>query len=237
MLSLRQDGVLRRWALLSSSACHGLLGPQLAHVFPGAQPDDDVVVITQSYTCLQKGSLVCCCVSIYCLRVGYRWKYTTTKEERAGVPYCASPCARTLAVCLGVDLWVRVSTCCSHAERMATPRPRVGQPAWVAEPSLADGAVYALGQVTDQKGEACEVQLTGAAEPIQVPATSCWPVNEPGSHALHDLTELHFVHEAALLAHVSERYKGGSIYTYVGPTLVSLNPFRELPGVYGEEAC
>ena len=144
------------------------------------------------------------------------------------------PVARTLAVCLG---WTWVSTSCSHAERMATPRPRVGQPAWVAEPSLADGAVYALGQVTDQKGEACEVQLTGAAEPIQVPATSCWPVNEPGSHALHDLTELHFVHEAALLAHVSERYSGGSIYTYVGPTLVSLNPFRELPGVYGEEAC
>ena len=69
------------------------------------------------------------------------------------------------------------------------------------------------------------------------PATSCWPVNEPGSHALHDLTELHFVHEAALLDHVRERYSGGSIYTYVGPTLVSLNPFRELPGVYGEEAC
>lgn len=120
---------------------------------------------------------------------------------------------------------------------MATPRPRVGQPVWVAEPSLTDGAVYTLGQVTDQKGEACEVQLTGAAEPIQVPATSCWPVNEPGSHALHDLTELHFVHEAALLDHVRERYSGGSIYTYVGPTLVSLNPFRELPGVYGEEAC
>ena len=135
-------------------------------------------------------------------------------------------------------IWVpRTWVLLQHAERMATPRPRVGQPAWVAEPSLADGAVYALGQVTDQKGEACEVQLTGAAEPIQVPATSCWPVNEPGSHALHDLTELHFVHEAALLAHVSERYSGGSIYTYVGPTLVSLNPFRELPGVYGEEAC
>ena len=120
---------------------------------------------------------------------------------------------------------------------MGTPRPRVGQPAWVAQPSLADGVVYALGQVTDQKGGECEVQLTGAAEPIRVPATSCWPVNEPGSHALHDLTELHFVHEAALLDHVRERYSGGSIYTYVGPTLVSLNPFRELPGVYGEEAC
>ena len=120
---------------------------------------------------------------------------------------------------------------------MGTPRPRVGQPAWVAQPTLADGAVYALGQVTDQKGGECEVQLTGAAEPIRVPATSCWPVNEPGSHSLHDLTELHFVHEAALLAHVRERYSGGSIYTYVGPTLVSLNPFRELPGVYGAEAC
>jgi len=120
---------------------------------------------------------------------------------------------------------------------MGTPRPREGQPAWVAQPSLADGAVYALGQVTDQKGGECEVQLTGAAEPIRVPATSCWPVNEPGSHALHDLTELHFVHEAALLAHVRERYSVGSIYTYVGPTLVSLNPFRELPGVYGAEAC
>ena len=118
---------------------------------------------------------------------------------------------------------------------MATHRPRVGQPAWVAND--AEGAVYALGQVTGQKCEACEVQLAGAAKPIQVPTASCWPVNEPGSHALHDLTELHFVHEAALLAHVRERYSRGSIYTYVGPTLVSLNPFRELPGEYGQEAC
>ena len=120
---------------------------------------------------------------------------------------------------------------------MATPRPRVGQPAWVSTPALADGAVYALGQVTGQTGDACEVRLAGAAEPVQVPAASCWPVNEPGSHVLHDLTELHFAHEAALLAHVRERYSGGSIYTYVGQTLVSLNPFRELPGVYGKEAC
>ena len=70
-----------------------------------------------------------------------------------------------------------------------------------------------------------------------MPSASCWPVNEPSSHELHDLTELHFVHEAALLAHVRERYSVGSIYTYVGPTLVSLNPFRELPDVYGAEAC
>ena len=137
---------------------------------------------------------------------------------------------------LWVSVWGRAREV-SALQRMGTPRPRVGQPAWVAQPSLADGAVYALGQVTDQKGGECEVQLTGAAEPIRVPATSCWPVNEPGSHALHDLTELHFVHEAALLAHVRERYSAGSIYTYVGPTLVSLNPFRELPGVYGAEAC
>ena len=150
---------------------------------------------------------------------------------RAGVMYreCTPQCQIK-------SVWARPAAA-TRVSAMATPRPRVGQPAWVAEPSLADGAVYALGQVTGQEGEACEVQLTGAAEPIQVPAASCWPVNEPGSHALHDLTELHFVHEAALLAHVRERYSGGSIYTYVGPTLVSLNPFRELPGVYGADGC
>ena len=118
---------------------------------------------------------------------------------------------------------------------MTTPRPKAGQQAWVAEPRLAESAVYALGHVKAHTGETSEVQLEGASETLEVPSASCWPVNEPSSHELHDLTELHFVHEAALLAHVRERYARQRIYTYVGSTLVSLNPFRELPGEYGEQ--
>ena len=106
----------------------------------------------------------------------------------------------------------------------------------MAEPSLAESSVYVQGRVIAQVGETCEVEGVGADGATgSVPVASCWPVNEPGSHELHDLTELHFVHEAALLAHVRERFEHGRIYTYVGPTLVSLNPFRELLGEYGEE--
>ena len=130
---------------------------------------------------------------------------------------------------------------------VATPRPRVDQEAWVQHASLADGDVYVRGRVVAQRSDPTHgltsdvhlaegVQCAGASfGMLTVPSVATWPVNEPGSHELHDLTELHFVHEAALLSHVRERYEHGHIYTYVGPTLVSLNPFRDLPDEYGEE--
>ncbi len=71
---------------------------------------------------------------------------------------------------------------------MPTPRPKVGLQAWVAEPSLAESSVYALGRVVSQRhdaslGQVCEIHLADSAEGaaaqygmLTVPTSACWPV-------------------------------------------------------------
>lgn len=44
-----------------------------------------------------------------------------------------------------------------------------------------------------------------------------------------------FVFKNIVAAQLKERYLKGSIYTYVGDILVSVNPFHEMPELYSEE--
>lgn len=44
-----------------------------------------------------------------------------------------------------------------------------------------------------------------------------------------NLINLPYLHEPAILFCLQERYMEGSIYTYTGPILIALNPFKELP--------
>jgi myosin-5 len=46
-----------------------------------------------------------------------------------------------------------------------------------------------------------------------------------------DLTKLPALHEPILLATLNERFKQGHIYTYTGPILISINPFKDV-GLY-----
>ena len=39
------------------------------------------------------------------------------------------------------------------------------------------------------------------------------------------------LHEAALLQNLIQRYEAHDIFTYVGPTLIALNPYEVVPGL------
>ena len=49
-----------------------------------------------------------------------------------------------------------------------------------------------------------------------------------------DLTRLSFLHEPAILHNLRLRYAENVIYTYTGPILVALNPWKPLP-CYGND--
>ena len=56
---------------------------------------------------------------------------------------------------------------------------------------------------------------------------------EPGSlKSIDDLTRLAALHEPALLQTLQERFDSDQIYTWVGPILIAVNPFRKIPGLY-----
>jgi myosin heavy subunit len=57
--------------------------------------------------------------------------------------------------------------------------------------------------------------------------------SEPGElRAVADLTKLPALHEPALLQALNERFTSDDIYTFVGPILIAVNPFRRVQGLY-----
>ena len=53
--------------------------------------------------------------------------------------------------------------------------------------------------------------------------------NEASEATVENLINLPYLHEPAILHCLQNRYVGGDIYTYTGPILIALNPFKAVP--------
>ena len=53
--------------------------------------------------------------------------------------------------------------------------------------------------------------------------------NNPSEATVENLINLPYLHEPAILHCLQNRYVGGDIYTYTGPILIALNPFKSVP--------
>jgi myosin-5 len=52
--------------------------------------------------------------------------------------------------------------------------------------------------------------------------------NDPAESSVENLINLPYLHEPAILHCLQQRYINGDIYTYTGPILIALNPFKRL---------
>ena len=53
--------------------------------------------------------------------------------------------------------------------------------------------------------------------------------NNPDESLVEDLINLPYLHEPSILYTLEKRYDDGAIYTYTGPILIAVNPFKQLP--------
>ncbi|KAG3197305.1 Myosin-17 [Phytophthora cactorum] len=70
------------------------------------------------------------------------------------------------------------------------------------------------------------------------PAGDCinvLPRNMPREQDQRDLVALPHLHEASILNALRLRYERHAIYTHIGDILISINPFQDLPQLYGDE--
>eukprot|EP00913_Durusdinium_trenchii_P032551 g30473.t1 len=71
-------------------------------------------------------------------------------------------------------------------------------------------------------------------EEVWIQATSDVFTSE-GLSVLDDLTQLTHLHEPAVLSSLQNRFDIDKIYTFTGPILIAVNPFKSIPGIYDEE--
>lgn len=49
------------------------------------------------------------------------------------------------------------------------------------------------------------------------------------------MVNMETINDAELLVNLSIRYKNNLIFTYVGPTLLVINPFQGIPGMFDQD--
>ncbi|CAE8585981.1 unnamed protein product [Polarella glacialis] len=112
---------------------------------------------------------------------------------------------------------------------------KAGDPVWAADPASG----YAAAEVLERlDGGRLHLRLRDANKVIIVDARSVMP-RSPASTSKSDFADcvsLTFLDEANLLDNVCQRYSKGEIYTYVSHVLLAVNPYQELPGLYGRAA-
>lgn len=62
-----------------------------------------------------------------------------------------------------------------------------------------------------------------------VPYSLVFQVNTSSAQGFNDMVDMENLNEAELLYNIQKRYENDLIYTYVGPTLLVLNPYQKIP--------
>ncbi len=109
---------------------------------------------------------------------------------------------------------------------------------WVLSGSVCDGStlnVQVIDSDSEFQGKTAEIpakllQATPAflANPAELDADKTLPPN--------DLITLTHLHEASVVHCLKKRYEKDIIYTATGPILIALNPFKNLPELYDDDA-
>lgn len=75
--------------------------------------------------------------------------------------------------------------------------------------------------------------VLGPNEPVFLRTSDVFTAE--GLSVLDDLTQLTHLHEPAVLSSLQNRFDIDKIYTFTGPILIALNPFKSIRGLYDED--
>uniref|UniRef100_A0A4W6D8R9 Unconventional myosin-VI n=1 Tax=Lates calcarifer TaxID=8187 RepID=A0A4W6D8R9_LATCA len=108
-----------------------------------------------------------------------------------------------------------------------------GKPVWAPHPT--DG--FQLGMIVDIGADALTIEpLSQRGKTFLAPMSQVFPAEDDVNKHVDDNCSLMYLNEATLLNNVRVRYNKDHIYTYVANILIAVNPYYDIPKLYGPEA-
>ncbi|XP_024862015.1 myosin VIb isoform X3 [Kryptolebias marmoratus] len=108
-----------------------------------------------------------------------------------------------------------------------------GKPVWAPHP--ADG--FQLGMIIDIGADALTIEpLNQKGKTLLAPLNQVFPAEDDVNKHVDDNCSLMYLNEATLLNNVKVRYNKDLIYTYVANILIAVNPYYDIPKLYGPDA-
>eukprot|EP00929_Paragymnodinium_shiwhaense_P105640 TRINITY_DN7068_c0_g2_i3.p1 TRINITY_DN7068_c0_g2~~TRINITY_DN7068_c0_g2_i3.p1 ORF type:complete len:1669 (+),score=441.76 TRINITY_DN7068_c0_g2_i3:89-5095(+) len=111
-----------------------------------------------------------------------------------------------------------------------------GELVWLPDAEV----VWRAGEIVKVEGSTIWVSKDSSAEPSIVDGQKLLARGKDeytggGLEVLEDLTQLPHLHEASVLNSLQHAFELDQIYTFTGPILIAINPFRSISGLYGPE--
>ena len=105
---------------------------------------------------------------------------------------------------------------------------KLGSKVWVRDVDVQNPDVFVLATLKGIAGKFAQIE-TDTGDKFETDLF--FPANPPGQNH-NDHTALLHLSDAALLSNTKERYQNDDIYTFVGPILVAVNPFKYIEKLY-----
>jgi myosin heavy subunit len=87
---------------------------------------------------------------------------------------------------------------------------------------------------TNEEQDSMTIKIP-SGESFKVPRSTASYIASNDDKGLTDILKLHNFSEMSLIHNLRIRYSRDEIYTFVGPILISINPYKWLPNLYSEE--
>lgn len=108
-----------------------------------------------------------------------------------------------------------------------------GKPVWAPHPT--DG--FQLGMIVDIGADTLTIEpLNQKGKTFLAPMSQVFPAEDDVNKHVDDNCSLMYLNEATLLNNVRVRYNKDHIYTYVANILIAVNPYYDIPKLYGPDA-
>ncbi|XP_034530133.1 unconventional myosin-VI-like isoform X1 [Notolabrus celidotus] len=108
-----------------------------------------------------------------------------------------------------------------------------GKPVWAPHPS--DG--FQLGMIVDIGADTLTIEpLNQKGKTFLAPMSQVFPAEDDVNKLVDDNCSLMYLNEATLLNNVRVRYNKDHIYTFVANILIAVNPYKDIPKLYGPES-